>query len=314
MSKNVQVTSGPDWDRLYEIALAQEGHFTTAQATEAGYYPQLLAKYLRNGKIVRIRRGIYRLAHFPASEHEDLVVVWLWTERVGVFSHETALALHGLSDVLPARVHVSLPSSWSKRRLRVPRGVMLHFADVEESDRTWVGAIRVTTVDRTLTDIVHARVSPDLVCDAFEEAVERGLLSEAVLLGFSQPVWSTISFVVRTVFEARMTARTYESPAAFKQALEHRLRFSSESGVDFARRRQLLVFDRFLARVVQVKEFLVPASYSNSLFPLNTKESLGDLVGLRSNKILFALGSKAVFPWEATPFVFLIVLAQRIGL
>ncbi|HUU04162.1 MAG TPA: nucleotidyl transferase AbiEii/AbiGii toxin family protein [Myxococcota bacterium] len=49
-----------------------------------------------------------------------------------------------------------------------------------------------------------------------------------------------------------MTERIYESPAAFKQALEHRLRSSSESGVDFARRRQLLVFDRFLARVVQV--------------------------------------------------------------
>lgn len=49
-----------------------------------------------------------------------------------------------------------------------------------------------------------------------------------------------------------MTARKYESPAAFKQALEHRLRTTSTSGVDFARRRQLLVFDRFLARVVQV--------------------------------------------------------------
>ncbi|HUU04163.1 MAG TPA: type IV toxin-antitoxin system AbiEi family antitoxin domain-containing protein [Myxococcota bacterium] len=181
MSKNVHGTAGPDWDRLYEIALAQEGHFTIAQATEAGYYPQLLAKYLKNGKIIRIRRGIYRLAHFPAGEQEDLIVVWLWTERAGVFSHETALALHGLSDVLPARVHVSLPSSWSKRRLRIPRGVMLHFADVAESDRSWVGAIRVTNVNRTLVDIVHARVSPDLVCDAFEEAADRGLVDRNAL-------------------------------------------------------------------------------------------------------------------------------------
>jgi Nucleotidyl transferase AbiEii toxin, Type IV TA system len=43
----------------------------------------------------------------------------------------------------------------------------------------------------------------------------------------------------------------YASAAAFKQALEARLRSSSSSGVDFARRRQLLVFDRFLARVVR---------------------------------------------------------------
>lgn len=44
--------------------------------------------------------------------------------------------------------------------------------------------------------------------------------------------------------------RTYASPETFKQALEQRLKSSSKSGVDFTRRRQLLVFDRFLARVV----------------------------------------------------------------
>jgi hypothetical protein len=43
--------------------------------------------------------------------------------------------------------------------------------------------------------------------------------------------------------------RTYDTPAAFKRALEDRLKAASTSGVDFARRRQLLVFDRFLARM-----------------------------------------------------------------
>jgi len=47
-----------------------------------------------------------------------------------------------------------------------------------------------------------------------------------------------------------MTSRTYASPAAFKQALEQRLRATWKTGPEFARRRQLLVFDRFLARVV----------------------------------------------------------------
>ncbi len=41
----------------------------------------------------------------------------------------------------------------------------------------------------------------------------------------------------------------YRTGAAFRQALEQRLRTVSASGVDFARRRQLVVFDRFLARV-----------------------------------------------------------------
>jgi hypothetical protein len=43
--------------------------------------------------------------------------------------------------------------------------------------------------------------------------------------------------------------RTYASPAAFKQALEQRLRTSVRTGAELARKRQILVFDRFLARI-----------------------------------------------------------------
>ena len=49
-----------------------------------------------------------------------------------------------------------------------------------------------------------------------------------------------------------MTVRRYSSPLAFKQALEQRLRTAAQTGGEFARKRQLLVFDRFLARVVAV--------------------------------------------------------------
>jgi Nucleotidyl transferase AbiEii toxin, Type IV TA system len=48
-----------------------------------------------------------------------------------------------------------------------------------------------------------------------------------------------------------MTAR-YATPLAFKSAVEQRLRSASTTGVDFARRRQLLVFERFLARAARV--------------------------------------------------------------
>ncbi|HEY6922835.1 MAG TPA: nucleotidyl transferase AbiEii/AbiGii toxin family protein [Steroidobacteraceae bacterium] len=49
-----------------------------------------------------------------------------------------------------------------------------------------------------------------------------------------------------------MTARTYTSPQSFKQALEQRLRITAGDGTSLVRSRQLLVFDRFLARVVAV--------------------------------------------------------------
>lgn len=172
---------GPSWDHLYETAAAQAGHFTTAQAEVAGYSPQLLAKYLANGRVARVRRGVYRLTHFPAGEHEEFVVVWLWSERAGVFSHETALFLYGLSDALPARMHVTLPADWRQRRLRVPDGVATHFGDMGGADRGWVGPVPVSGVARTLVDCAQAAVAPEMVRDAMEQAVERGMIRKGSL-------------------------------------------------------------------------------------------------------------------------------------
>lgn len=168
----------PDWGTLYAVAQSQSGYFTTGQAATAGYSPQLLRKYLGNGRVVRVRRGIYRLVHFPASEHEDLVVAWLWAEQAGVFSHETVLALYDLSDALPAKIHMTLPASWRLRRLRVPAGLVLHYADLGDDDRTWFSAVPVTSPRRTLWDCVAANVSPDLIWQAVLQALRRGLISK----------------------------------------------------------------------------------------------------------------------------------------
>src|SRR5690349_15577310 len=120
----------PDWNSLYEVAAPQAGYFQLAQARAAGYSPPLLEYYVREGRVERVGRGIFRLAHFPPSDHEDLVIAWLWSDRLGVFSHETALLLHELSDALPARQHMTVPSAWARRRLRVPKNLILHFADL----------------------------------------------------------------------------------------------------------------------------------------------------------------------------------------
>jgi predicted transcriptional regulator of viral defense system len=125
-----------------------------------------------------VRRGIYRLVHFPASEHEDLVVAWLWAEKAGAFSHETALALHDLSDALPAKIHMTIPASWRRRRLRVPAGLVLHYADLGDSDCTGFSAVPITSVQRTLRDCLEANVSPELVRQAVLQARRRGLISE----------------------------------------------------------------------------------------------------------------------------------------
>lgn len=171
----------PEWDQLYEIAAAQEGLFTTQQAAEAGYSPQLLVHHIRGGRMLRVRRGIYRLVHFPAGEHEELVTVWLWSEQAGVLSHETALGLHGLSDTLPAQVHLTLPSAWKKRRFRVPEGVVLHHADIESKERAWAGPVPITSVSRTLNDLATSGLSPELLRQAARQALRRGLTTRGEL-------------------------------------------------------------------------------------------------------------------------------------
>src|ERR1700723_2980935 len=102
----------PVWQALYDIASSQEGLFTTQQAAAAGYSAPLLTHHQKVGRIARIRRGIYRLAHFPSGEQEELVTAWLWADAQGVLSHQTALALQGLSDALPGRIHLTLPLMW----------------------------------------------------------------------------------------------------------------------------------------------------------------------------------------------------------
>lgn len=170
-------TTAPDWNRLFETASAQSGYFTTRQAASDGYSTHLLHKHMRAGRVTRTQRGIYRLVHFPAGEHEELVTAWLWSDHAGVISHQTALSLHDLSDVLPAHVHLTLPEAWRQRRLRVPDGIVLHYADVAPAERSWFGPVPATSASRTLNDCASCGLSPELLQQAARQALRRGLVS-----------------------------------------------------------------------------------------------------------------------------------------
>ena len=169
----------PDWTALYETASGQEGHFTTAQAADAGYSAPLMTYHVRKGRFVRVLRGVYRLVQFPVGEHEDLVALWLWTGRQCVFGFETALALHELSGALPAKVHLILPVSWRGRRLRIPANAVCAHADVADHERAWIGCFPATTPARTIRDCAAAHVAPDLVRQAVDEGLRRGLFVRA---------------------------------------------------------------------------------------------------------------------------------------
>jgi predicted transcriptional regulator of viral defense system len=126
----------------------------------------------------RVHRGIYRLTQFPAGDHEELVALWLWSERVGVFSHETGLFLHDVSDVLPAKVHLTVSTTWRTRRLRIPAGLVLHHDGLPASARTWVEVVPVTTARQAIAVCIAAHTFPEVIEQAVREARQRGLISK----------------------------------------------------------------------------------------------------------------------------------------
>lgn len=174
----------PSWDGLYAVAEVQQGCFTREQAREAGFSDQLLQSHLKSGTIERLYRGIYRLTRFPSSgrDQEDLVVVWLWSLSAGVFSHETALRLHGLSDALPARIHLTLTREWEHRRLKPPPGVTLYFGDFSPADCTFVGSVPVTIPARSINDVAAAHGDDGVIEAAVRQAIQRGLATPASVL------------------------------------------------------------------------------------------------------------------------------------
>jgi predicted transcriptional regulator of viral defense system len=161
----------------------QQGLFTTEQAAQARFSSQLLHKHAHGGNLEHAHRGIYRLKRFPASrrDQEDLIIAWLWSGQAGVMSHETALQLHGLSDALPAFIQLTVPAAWSGRRVRPPDGVRLHFADVAEPERTWVGAVPTTSAARSIVDVALANGDPDVVDRAARQAIRQNLVDLADL-------------------------------------------------------------------------------------------------------------------------------------
>jgi hypothetical protein len=84
------------------------GYFTAKQAASLGYAGNKRAYHVQAGNWLREHRGIYRLALFPEPDRSDLILWWLWSRNrsdqpSGIYSHQTALSLHELTDVNPSR-------------------------------------------------------------------------------------------------------------------------------------------------------------------------------------------------------------------
>ena len=167
--------------RLYEVTEEQQGFFTTKQAKAAGFAENTHPYHVRTGNWIREHRGIYRLASFPRGERPDLMLWSLWSRNrgeaaQGVYSHQTALSLHDLSDVMPAKLHMTVPRSF-RRNSKIPRVLVLHFADLPQSDIGTAHGVRVTNPMRTILDLLAGGEAPSATLrQAVREGLRRGLI------------------------------------------------------------------------------------------------------------------------------------------
>ena len=163
---------------LYQTAAAQGGYFTAAQASQAGYAYSQQHFHISRGNWLKVDRGLFRLRDFPPGEREDLIRWSLWSRDQAdapqaVVSHDTALTVHELSDVMPARIHLTVPKGFRKR---VPPNCVLHTASLSSDEVESRTGYRVTTPLRTLLDAADSPLSQEHLNRAVRDALERGLV------------------------------------------------------------------------------------------------------------------------------------------
>lgn len=172
----------PDVRGLETTAYEQHGYFSTSQTRTHGISSQLLSHYVRQGRFERVRRGLYRLPGFPRDEHDEMREKWMavGTEKA-VLSHQSALALLELSDVIPDAVHLLVGRRY--RGVRRPAGVIMHTRpDEEEVSTVWRDGLALTAPARTLVDVA-GELQPEQLEMALRQALGRGLLTARELEG-----------------------------------------------------------------------------------------------------------------------------------
>ena len=162
------------WEDLLTTAAGQHGYFTTAQAAEHGISRRALTWRAQNGSAERMAHGLYRLPHWPIGPDDELYALQALAP-FGTFSHDTALTLLGLTDIIPSAIHFTIPET---SRLRSRPGVTFHRSrHGAMRDRTLQDGLWISTARRALLDAAREGADPDQLVSAARDARERAMLA-----------------------------------------------------------------------------------------------------------------------------------------
>ncbi len=170
--------------RLFAIAETQGGFFTAKQAEQAGFDRTNHSYHVQGGNWQREGRGLFRLVHFPLPERSDLIRWSLWSrgrddEPQGVYSHQTALSIFDLTDLMPERLHLTVPRTF-RRSASIPKILSLHFGELASRDIQEKEGYRVTRPIRAIIDLCQdASIDREMLKSAIGAGLSRGLVTRA---------------------------------------------------------------------------------------------------------------------------------------
>ena len=175
--------------KLFETASLQQGYFTAKQAIRDGFSYRMHTHYRQNGEWLEIDRGIFRLAQFPNSPDEDFVRWSLWSrDRNGrpqaVISHESALSIHDLSDVMPSKIYFTVPPGFRKK---APKGCVIYRGRISDDEKEQREGFFVTNPLRTIIDSAASNFSIDYLEQAIQEACDKGMIQIIDIVSAEMP-------------------------------------------------------------------------------------------------------------------------------
>lgn len=180
---------------LAELSASQWGLFTAAQARMFGVARLDLARLADAGHVERLSHGVYKYMGAPGDEFEDLRAVWLSTDpsrlasaRLGdgpngvVVSGPTAAWLYGVGDLRPDPYEFTA----GKRRQSQRSELRYRVRVLDDAQVVIVHGLPVTTLERTIADLIEARIDMSVMGQIVADAVRRhdlDLNELAVMLG-----------------------------------------------------------------------------------------------------------------------------------
>lgn len=167
---------------VLEIARDQHGYVRAADLREAGLDPKRLNDYHRRGLADHLGYGVYRLKLIPPGEWDEYMYAAMWPDGRGVLSHETALDLHGLCDVNPNHIDITVPKAYRTHR-DVPASFRLHATDRDADEIASIEGVPTVTPARAIADGIDAGLRPSLVAQAIDTAERQAMITTEVARG-----------------------------------------------------------------------------------------------------------------------------------